>query len=207
MPGNFSQLENLISRVGKREGEMRDTTALHFPLVADYEGKAKRLAEVTLRALKPADVDKAAWGLRVASLVRAVRATVIEGGIYLTLEPEGSPDSRAADVDFREIEDWIQAGLDGKGGDAKRISAEDRRIMAEYGEAKGKRIIATKVARAYYSGNPKANYMRMRRAIHSYLSGNVAEEGSAAMLDAVLAAWKQGLAAGYKADMGRNLKF
>ncbi len=206
--GDFRELENLISKVGKTEANLRDNTAKHFALVQDYEAAARRLAGQVLRALKPKEKSDADWQLRVSSLLKGVSADIMENGIFLTLIPPESRKPGKRNVTDPDLMEWIEAGLRGEGGEAKVITSADRDLISEHGMQKGKRIIAMKVSRAFYSTRPKANYERMRRAIGGYLDGNSEEGGQAdQILEAVLVAWDSYFKARYQSDMESLLRF
>lgn len=206
--GDFRELEDLIGRVGRVENNLRDSTAHHFELVQDYEAVAKRLAGQVLRGMKPNGKSDADWQVRVASLLKAVSADIIQNGIFLTMVPPESRKPGSRGIADADLMDWIDAGLRGEGGDAKVITSEDRDLISEHGTQRGKRIIAMKVSRAFYSSRPKANYERMRRAISGYLDGNMEEGGEAeGMLEAVLAVWNSYFQGRYESDMARLLNF
>jgi hypothetical protein len=204
--------DKLLTDVRKLETGLRHPVRFFAEKQDTYHATAAAIARRVIIGMRPPETDAAEWARRAEVVIsRIVSELMLGGGLAISVEdaanaaPAPQPGGNPANPTRDDIVEWIRAGLRGEAG-GKRITDADRERIARHGE----RAVATIVRRAVYSDRNSPSYHRLRRAIHSYLSGAgdaVADD----MLRAVLTAWEVHFSvrasrdlAAYVADVARK---
>lgn len=205
----MATFDDLFKDIAAFEKKLVAPVSFHVSKQEAYHRTARAIAARVLADSKPPAHDAASWAHRVGKVLDRVTSDLMLGGgtmLSLTAPPvsEGGLADKAERptnqvVTHSDVVEWIRSGVAGEEG-GKKITDEDRKLLAG---KNGERALATVVMRAYYSRNRPPNYVRLRRAIQRYLTGE--EAASDPILDAILDAWHLHFAVRFPRDMAAHV--
>ena len=164
-----------------------------------YLDLARNVAEQTLVALAPRDVDPDDWYDRVREFQSLVFSRMSGKRLEIFYEGRTETDSRGKNVStirYEDVLDWVKAGPENGGKDKTAIETNRGRVDEQIAYDVHQAILQHRL------GFEKKDYSRITARLEEWVDQRVLAGDLGEMLAAVLDAWVAALAAVVERDMG-----